>query len=228
MDVVAQIRHKKWVSHASLARNSRGHVGSAGGSSGGLPHLLSTWPVSLPQTGCWDKHPSISFWIIHPREDIFMSEQEKKTPRSFRNVVLIWLDAFRHWQTEVTFVWFWLNWAEETLFSCRRNPIRCVIQERAFCRHDVYETGEKKKKKKGMLVSGETVTTEENTSCIKCNAAAKFHVALYFKDLVASIRIILAITAALYCSSSSSVHFRSIFVVLILKCVVIDCTMSGV
>lgn len=173
-------------------------------------------------------HPSISFWIIHPREDIFMSEQEKKTPRSFRNVVLIWLDAFRHWQTEVTFVWFWLNWAEETLFSGRRNPIRCVIQERAFCRHDVYETGEKKKKKKGMLVSGETVTTEENTSCIKCNAAAKFHVALYFKDLVASIRIILAITAALYCSSSSSVHFRSIFVVLILKCVVIDCTMSGV
>lgn len=71
----------------------------------------------------------------------------------------------RHWQTEVTFVWFWLNWVEETLFSCRRNPIRCVIQERAFCRHDVYETGKKKKKKKKkrVLVSGRTVTTEENT-----------------------------------------------------------------
>ena len=174
---------------------------------------------------------SIHFFLDHsPQRRHFYVWTGKKNPRSFRNVVLIWLDAFRHWQTEVTFVWFWLNWAEETLFSCRRNPIRCVIQERAFCRHDVYETGEKKKKKKkkGMLVSGETVTTEENTSCIKCNTAAKFHVALYFKDLVASIRIILAITAALYCSSSSSVHFRSIFVVLILKCVVIDCTMSGV
>ena len=84
MDVVAQIRHKKWVSHASLARNSRGHVGSAGGSSGGLPHLLSTWPVSLPQTGCWDKHIHPFLFGSFTPEKTFLCLNRKKKPQKFQ------------------------------------------------------------------------------------------------------------------------------------------------
>lgn len=95
MDAVAQIRHKKWVSHVSPASNSRGHVGSAGGSGGGLPHLLlSIRPVNLPQTGCRDKHVH-PFLIgsFTPEKTFLCLNRKKKTPK--HSEMWFWFDSMR-------------------------------------------------------------------------------------------------------------------------------------
>lgn len=120
-DVVAQIRHKKWVGPCETRPVTAGVMwGQRHGNSGGLPHLLwkahvSMWPVNLPG-----------------------SHREDAGTEWFRSIVLIWLrnasgniDAV----TQMTFLnprpcnwgYFCVMWTElsrrkSALFQEKSNP----------------------------------------------------------------------------------------------------------